>query len=364
MNGERISPRGRGAGFNPPNRFDPEHHEIELENVEDDADYLESLRRPETEFLPDRSRTVIAENQSPDVGFEASLNPYRGCEHGCIYCYARPTHEYLGMSAGLDFETKILVKHDAPALLRRELESPKWRPRVLSLSGVTDPYQPIERKLRLTRRCLEVMAEFRQAVTIVTKNRLVTRDVDVLAQLAAHKAAGAFVSITSLNPALTAQLEPRTSRPSGRLEAIRTLADAGVPAGVMVAPVIPGLNDHEIPAILEAAAKAGAQTAGYVLLRLPMAVAPLFEDWLDRHRPDAKDKILGRIRSMRDGKLNDARFGSRMSGDGPMAQLIARVFRFACKRLDLNVRPWPVSAAAFQRPGDDGDGDKQLLLFD
>jgi DNA repair photolyase len=363
MSGERISPKGRGAGFNPPNRFDPEHHEIELETVEDDADYLEGLRRPETEFLPDRSRTVIVENDSPDVGFEASVNPYRGCEHGCIYCYARPTHEYLGMSAGLDFETKILVKHDAPALLRRELESPKWRPRILSLSGVTDPYQPIERKLRLTRRCLEVMVEFRQAVTIVTKNRLVSRDVDLLAALAAHKAAGVFVSITTLNPALASLLEPRTSRPSGRLEAIRAIAGAGVPAGVMVAPVIPGLNDHEIPMILEAAAKAGAQTAGFVMIRLPSAVAPLFEDWLQRHRPDAKDKILNRIRAMREGKLNDPRFGSRMSGKGPMAELIARVFRSSCKRLDLNVRPWPVSADAFRRPGDD-DRATQRLLFD
>jgi DNA repair photolyase len=198
-------------------------------------------------------------------------------------------------------------------------------------------------------------------VTIVTKNRLVTRDVDVLSALAAHQAAGVFVSITTLNPALAALLEPRTSRPSARLAAVRALAEAGIPAGVMVAPVIPGLNDHEVPMILEAAAKAGAQTAGYVMIRLPSAVAPLFEDWLNRHRPDAKDKVLGRIRSMREGKLNDAKFGTRMSGQGPMAELIARVFRFNCRRLDLNVRPWPVSTDAFQRPD---DGDKQLLLFD
>ncbi len=361
IDGERIQPRGRGAGFNPPNRFAPEHHEIELETVEDDEDYLESLRRPETQFLTDRSRTIIAENQSPDVGFDASVNPYRGCEHGCIYCYARPTHEYLGMSAGLDFETKILVKRDAPELLRTALESPKWRSKVLSMSGVTDAYQPIERKLRLTRRCLEVLAEFRQAVVIVTKNRLVTRDVDVLSALAEHDAAGVFVSITTLNPALAAQLEPRTSRPSGRVEAIRVLAAAGIPTGVMVAPVIPGLTDHEMPTILEAAARAGAQTAGYTMIRLPMAVAPLFEDWLERNRPDAKDKVLGRIRSTREGKLNDARFGDRMRGEGPIAQMISRVFRTSCKRLDLNVRPWPVSASAFQRPEKRGD---QLLLFE
>ncbi len=361
IDGERIEPRGRGAGFNPPNRFDPEHHEIELETVEDDQDYLESLRRPETQFLADRSRSIIAENQSPDVGFEASVNPYRGCEHGCIYCYARPTHEFLGMSAGLDFETKILVKHDAPRLLRESLEAPSWRPRVLAMSGVTDAYQPIERKLKLTRRCLEVLRDFRQAVVIVTKNRLVTRDLDLLSALAEHKAAGVFVSVTTLNPALAAQLEPRTSRPSGRIEAIRVLAAAGIPVGVMVAPVIPGLNDHEIPTILEAAAAAGAQAAGFTLVRLPLTVAPLFDDWLDRHRPDAKEKILGRIRSMRGGKLNDSRFGDRMRGEGPIAEMIGRVFRASCRRLDLNLRRWPVSTAAFQRPP---KRDDQPRLFD
>ena len=361
MSGERIPPKGRGAGYNPPNRFDPLHSEIELETVQDDAEYLEGLRRPETEFLDDRSRSIIAENQSPDVGFEASVNPYRGCEHGCIYCYARPTHEYLGMSAGLDFETRIMVKRDAPALLRSALSAPKWRSRVLSMSGVTDPYQPIERKLRITRGCLEVMAEFRQAVTIVTKNRLVVRDVDLLADLAAQGAAGVFLSITTLNPAMAADLEPRTSRPSGRLAAIRALSEAGVPTGVMVAPVIPGLTDHETPAILEAAARAGARWAGYVAVRLPMAVAPLFTDWLERHHPDARDKVLDRIRSMHGGKLYDPRFGDRMRGEGPIADLIARLFKTSCRRLDLNVAPWPVSAQAFHRPSKTGD---QLRLFD
>ena len=361
MSGERIPPKGRGAGYNPPNRFDPLHHEVELENVQDDAEYLESLRRPETEFLDDRTRSIVAENQSPDVGFDSSVNPYRGCEHGCIYCYARPTHEYLGMSAGLDFETKILVKRDAPALLRATLESPRWRPRVLAMSGVTDPYQPIERKLRITRGCLEVMAEYRQAVTIVTKNRLVVRDVDLLADLAKHGAAGVFLSITTLNPAMAADLEPRTSRPSGRLAAIKALSEAGVPTGVLVAPVIPGLTDHEMPAILEAAAKAGARQAGYVAVRLPLAVAPLFEEWLGRHRPDAKDKVLDRIRSMHGGNLYDPRFGDRMRGEGPIADIIARVFKTSCRRLDLNLRPWPVSAEAFRRPPKHDD---QMRLFE
>ena len=353
--------RGAGPGFDPPNRFEHSHHELDLEQVQDDADYLAALGRPATEFLPDRSRSLICTNDSPDVGFEVSLNPYRGCEHGCIYCYARPTHEYLGFSAGLDFETKILVKHEAPELLRRELMAPGWRPRVLGLSGVTDPYQPVERRLRLTRRCLEVLAEFRQAVIVVTKNRLVTRDRDLLGALARHQAAGVMVSVTTLDAELAGQLEPRTSRPDARLAAIRELAGAGIPVGVMVAPVIPGLTEHELPAILEAAAKAGARNASYVLLRLPLAVSGLFEEWLGRHRPDAKAKILARIRSTRAGRLNDARFGIRMRGEGPLADLIRQVFHVNCRQLGLNQHPWPVTAAAFLRPGARG---RQLRLFE
>ncbi len=317
MNDPTIpSPRGRGARVNPPNRFETTHHEIELEQVEEDEDYLDSLSRPPTEFLPDRSCTIIAQNDSPDVGFEVSLNPYRGCEHGCIYCYARPTHEYLGFSAGLDFETKILVKHDAPELLRKALSAPGWKPRVLGLSGVTDPYQPIERQLELTRRCLSVLAEYRQAVSIITKNRLVTRDIDLLAELAQHHAAGVFVSITSLDEELIGCLEPRTTRPPGRLGAIAALAAAAIPVGVMVAPIIPGLTEHEIPSILAAAAQAGARFAGYTIVRLPLGVAGLFEDWLRQHFPDRHDKVLERIRAMRGGRLNDSRFGVRMSRRG------------------------------------------------
>ncbi len=361
--GDRLPPRGRGAGFNPPNRFESSHHDLDLEQVEDDADYLAALGRPVTEFLPDRSRTLICKNDSPDVGFEVSLNPYRGCEHGCIYCYARPTHEYLGFSAGLDFETRILVKHDAPELLRRELLEPGWKPRVLGCSGVTDPYQPVERRLRLTRRCLEVLAEFRQAVAIVTKNRLVTRDLDLLGELAAHQAAGVMLSITTLDAELAGQLEPRTSRPAAKLEAIRTLTGAGIPTGVMVAPVIPGLTEHEMPSILAAAARAGATHAGYILLRLPLAVAGLFEEWLDRHRPAAKQKILGRIRSTRDGRLNDSRFGVRMRGEGPIADLIRQVFHVNCRQLGLNQQPWPVSAGAFRCPSVPGR-EQQLRLFE
>ncbi len=339
------------------------HRELELDQVEDDFDYLDGLSRPGTVFLPDRSRTVIAKNDSPDVGFEVSLNPYRGCEHGCIYCYARPTHEFLGFSAGLDFETKIMVKYDAPELLREALSSPRWRPRVLGLSGVTDAYQPLERKLKLTRRCLEVLAEYRQAVAIITKNRLVTRDLDLLGELAKHNAAGVFVSITSLDDDLIGRLEPRTTRPAGRLEAISALATAGIPVGVMVAPIIPGLTEHEMPAILKAAAEAGARCAGYTIVRLPMAVSGLFEDWLEQHFPGRKEKVLERIRSMHDGRLNDSRFGVRMSGDGPIANLIRQVFLTRCRRLGLNQRPWPVSADAFRRPIDPAQR-QQLQLFE
>ncbi len=352
------APKGRGAGFNPTNRFETTHHELELEQVEDDEEYLDSLNRPKTEYLPDRTRTIIAYNDSPDVGFETSINPYRGCEHGCIYCYARPTHEFLGYSAGVDFETRILVKEDAPELLRAELSSPKWKPRVLALSGVTDPYQPLERRMGLSRRCLAVLAEFRQAVSIITKNRLVTRDIDLLGELAGHGAAGVFLSITTLDPGLAGRLEPRTTRPAGRLEAIARLTEAGIPAGVMVAPLIPGLTEHEMPAILKAAAEAGARFAGFTIVRLPLAVAPLFEDWLGRHYPDRKDKVLERIRSMRGGRLNDSRFGHRMGGEGHHAEMIARLFRSASRRAGLNQRPWPVSAAAFRRPGPE-----QLTLF-
>src|SRR5438876_476982 len=317
------APRARGAAENPPNRFE----KIALERDPDWSDPAEPA--PPTQFFKDHSDSVITYNDSPDVGFEASLNPYRGCEHGCIYCYARPFHEYLGFSAGLDFETKIMVKEDAPELLRRELASPKWKPRVIAMSGVTDCYQPIERKLKLTRRCLEVFAEFRNPVCIVTKNHLVTRDIDVLGELARDRAAAVFVSLTTLDRTLTPKLEPRTSLPGHRLAAIEALSQARIPVGVLVAPVIPALNDHELPALLAAAAKAGAKSAGYVALRLPYAVAPLFEDWLTRHFPDRKEKVLNRIRAIRGGKLNDPKFGSRMEGEGIYAKQIAKMFDVA-----------------------------------
>jgi DNA repair photolyase len=273
-------------------------------------------------------------------------------------CYARPTHEYLGFSAGLDFETRILVKEDAPALLRRELAAPRWQPKVLGLSGVTDCYQPIERKLQLTRRCLEVLAEFRNPVTVVTKNHLVTRDADLLVDLAGHEAAAVFLSLTTLDEQLQQKMEPRASHPAGRLAAVEELSRAGIPVGVLLAPVIPGLTDHEIPALLQAAARAGARFAGYVMLRLPLGVADLFERWLVQHYPEKKDKVLGRIREVRGGHLNDPRFGSRMVGEGPIARMIREFFPLSRRQAGITGRGPHLSTAAFRRPG----GEQRLLF--
>src|SRR6267142_325425 len=257
--------RGRGASWSPANRFEKLHVDLTDPDVADVGCETEEIPRRPTQYFRDGTRTIITRNASPDVGFETSLNPYRGCEHGCIYCFARPTHEYLGMSAGLDFESKIMVKENAAKLLEAELSSPKWKPQVLVMSGVTDPYQPVERKLRITRGCLEVLAKFRNPVAIITKNRLVTRDIDLLGELARHNASAVNVSVTSLDPNIQRILEPRTSSPKARLEAIRQLRSAGIPTGVMVAPIIPGLTDHEIPRILDGCAKAGAQFAGYTV---------------------------------------------------------------------------------------------------
>lgn len=353
MQVRQKSVHGRGAASNPANRFEPLH----LEQDEDLNSDETSL--PTTQFFKDASCSVIAFNDSPDIGYSASLNPYRGCEHGCIYCYARPTHEYLGFSAGLDFESKILVKPDAPALLRRELARPTRKPQVIALSGVTDCYQPIERKLQLTRRCIAVLLEFRNPVGIVTKNHLITRDLDLLRELARFDAVMVNISVTTLDASLAAQLEPRTSQPRHRLEAIERLRAAGVPTGVLVAPVIPALTDHELPAILKAAAKAGAQYAGYTPLRLPLGVGALFADWLTRHIPLRREKILNRISTLRGGKLNDSRFFTRMKGEGIFAQQMEAIFKVTCGKLGLSVQPPPLSTAAFRKPPS-----TQMELFD
>jgi DNA repair photolyase len=339
-----INTPGRGASFNPPNRFEKLAYEIDPEEIGD------GQSAPKTQYLRDTSKSIISYNDSPDIPFDASINPYRGCEHGCIYCYARPTHEFLGFSAGLDFETRILVKEDAPELLRDELSSSKWKPQVLVMSGVTDPYQPIESRLQITRRCLEVLAEFRNPVGIVTKNHLVTRDIDVLKRMAEFNAISVSVSVTTLDARLAHVMEPRTSPPERRLKAIEELAAAGIPTGVMVAPVIPGLTDHELPSIVRAAARAGATQAGYVVLRLPYAVADLFENWLSAHFRDRKKKVLDHIRDLRDGKLNDPAFKSRMKGKGVYADQIRSMFTLACRKAGMSSSRPALSAEHFRRP--------------
>ena len=343
--------QGRGAASNPANRFEPMHY------IRAEGDDVEDLN-PNTILLKDSTRSIINYNDSPDVGFEASINPYRGCEHGCVYCFARPNHEYLGFSSGLDFETKILVKENAPELLREELSSPRWVPQVIAISGVTDAFQPIERRLCLTRRCLEVLTEFRNPVVIITKNELVTRDIDLLSELARYDAALVFISVTSLDGDLARRLEPRASQPARRLAAIEAMAKSDIPVGVLAAPVIPGLTDHELPAILQAAKTAGAVSAGYVPLRLPYAVAPLFEEWLSIHEPLQKEKILGRIRDLRGGRLNDPNFGSRMHGQGPYADHLQNLFEICCRKVGLNASRPKLTATAFRRPGS-----SQLALF-
>lgn len=335
---------GRGTASDPANRFEVLSVDLDAEEAA-----AEPGRR-RTRYLRDPSRSVLTTNRSPDVGFDWSLNPYRGCEHGCTYCYARPTHEYLGFSPGLDFESRIVVKEDAPELLRKELSRPRWKPTTLVMSGVTDPYQPVERKLEITRRCLEVLEGCGHPVAVITKSRLVTRDADLLASLAARDAAHVTLSITTLDRRLQRTLEPRASPPEHRLEAIRLLTGAGVPVSVNVAPIIPGLTEHEIPAILDAAAAAGAVSAGRVLLRLPWAVKELFEEWLRSHVPDRADKVLNRIREARGGRLYDAAFGQRMKGSGVFARQIDGIFKVSARKAGLDRKMSALSTAAFRRP--------------
>ncbi len=296
--------KGRGSSFNPANRFD------KIDFIPDEEFYKDETK-PKTEFFKDTAKTIIAYNSSPDINFEASINPYRGCEHGCVYCYARPNHEHLGLSAGLDFETKIFVKENAPELLKKELSSKKWKPQTIAMSGVTDCYQPCEKHFEITRRCLEILNEFSNPVGIVTKNHMVTRDIDILKELAEINAAVVMISITTLDSTLARLMEPRTSQPELRLKAIKQLTENGIPVGVLVAPVIPGLTDHEIPQIIEKAVEAGAKYAGYVMLRLPFGVKDIFTNWLEQHYPGKKSKVLNRVMSVRDGKLYVPEFFNR-----------------------------------------------------
>jgi DNA repair photolyase len=320
-------------------------------HLETDEDaWVDDDPRPlRTVFLRDDSQSILVTNEADDLSFDYGLNPYRGCEHGCAYCYARTYHEYLGFSAGLDFESKIVVKPDAPALLERALANGSYKPGTISLSGVTDCYQPIERKLMLTRACLEVLARFRNPVVVITKNALVCRDLDHLAELARHQAVAVYLSVTTMDPDLSRVLEPRASSPRARLETIRALADAGVPAGVSAAPMIPGLTDSEMPAILAAAAAHGAAFAAYSMVRLPGAVAAVFSNWLDRHQPLAKEKILGRIRAVHAGKLNSSNPVARMRGTGEAAIQWQALFHACCRKHGLRSGTPAFDPAAFRR---------------
>jgi DNA repair photolyase len=338
-------PPGRGTALNPPNRFERLH-------LEPDPDAPpEEQPHPRTQFFFDATESILTHNDSPDIPFAVGLNPYRGCEHGCAYCYARPYHDYLGWSSGLEFETKILVKLRAAELLRRELASPKWTPQLIVCSGITDCYQPAERHFRLTRQCLEALLEFRNPVGLITKNFLITRDRDLLAELARWSCAAVTLTITTLDSELAGKLEPRAARPEHRLHAIRLLAEAGVPVGVNVAPIIPGLTDHEMPAILAAAAAAGATRAGYTILRLPYSVKDVFLNWLDIHAPTKKDRVLNRLRSLRGGALNVSTWGQRFSGDGIFAEQIGSLFEVSARRAGLNRGRLEFSTAHFRRPG-------------
>jgi DNA repair photolyase len=354
--------KGRGAVSNQTGRYEP-HRRVAIDDGWDNAAGRGMEKGADDEAPPplapsplattvgtDASRKVIAHNTSPDVGFDRSINPYRGCEHGCIYCFARPTHAWLGLSPGLDFETKLFAKPEAPRLLEAELAKPSYRPATIALGTNTDPYQPIERRLGITRGILEVLLRARHPVAIITKSQLVLRDLDVLSALAAAHLVQVMVSVTTLDPVLARRMEPRASAPARRIATIRALTRAGVPAGAMLAPMIPGLNDDELEAILEAVADAGAHTASYVLLRLPLEIKHLFLEWLEAHYPARKRRVVSLLREARGGKLYDSAWGTRMKGRGVHAELLGRRFALACKRLHLRKTGGALDSGAFRRP--------------
>jgi DNA repair photolyase len=356
--------KGRGAVTSPPCRFD----RLSAEAIDDGWGTLEegliAPPRLDTTLTRDATRSIIARNDSPDIGFDRSVNPYRGCEHGCIYCYARPSHAYLGLSPGLDFEAKLLFKPEAANLLARELSRAGYRPAPIALGSNTDPYQPVERQLRLTRAILEVLSEFNHPCTIVTKSALVVRDLDILGDMAARNLVRVCLSVTTLDRRLANVMEPRAAAPARRLQAIEALAEAGIPAGVLAAPMIPGLNDAELESILAAGARAGADAAGYILLRLPHELRALFTEWLQAHYPDRAAKVLSLIRQTRAGALNDARFGSRFTGSGPYADLLARRFAAAASRHGLTNPSGGLDSSRFRVPprrAETADGQLALL---
>ncbi|MCY7362583.1 MAG: PA0069 family radical SAM protein [Ignavibacteria bacterium] len=344
--------KGRGSQFNLPNRFEKiyiDHTSKHSEEYSEYSEYFEEDGKVETVFFNDNSKSILSKNESPDLGLGYSINPYRGCEHGCIYCYARPTHEYLGFSSGLDFETKIMVKRDAPGLLEEAFNKKSWIPQSIFFSGNTDCYQPVERKLEITRKCLEVFLKFRNPVSIITKNALIKRDVDILKELAKLNLVRVVISITTLKKELQQKMEPRTSTPERRLEAIEFLNENGIITSVNVAPIIPGLTDEEIPAILKAASERGAVSAGRVVLRLPHSIKDLFSDWVKREFPDRANKILNRISEIHGGKLYDSTFGKRMTGEGEWADTIQKIFNTNCNKYNLNKQKNPLSTNLFRR---------------
>lgn len=359
QSGMRVRPdrnRGRSAGINPSGRFEPVSRHV----FDDGWNSLEELPPFKTEVQVEKPRTIITRNESPDISFDRSINPYRGCEHGCVYCFARPTHAFMGLSPGLDFESKLFAKPDAARMLDRELSKPGYQPRTIAIGTNTDPYQPIEKQYRIMREILEVLEARGHPVGIVTKSALVTRDIDILSRMAERGLAKVALSVTTMDRMLARTMEPRASTPTKRLEAIRQLSDAGIPASVMVAPIIPGLNDPEMERILDSARAAGAREAGYVILRLPLEVAPIFKDWLLRHYPDRYRHVMSLIRSMRDGKDYDSEWGKRMKGAGPYAWQIGRRFEIAAKRLGLNVERRQLRVDQFVAGS--GAGEQLMLL--
>lgn len=350
--------KGRGAVSNRSGRYETYQRQLEDDGWDHEDDELPA--RPATTVLSDATRKVIAHNQSPDVPFDSSINPYRGCEHGCVYCFARPTHAWLGLSPGLDFETKLFAKHDAAEVLERELSHASYQPEPIAIGANTDPYQPIERRLRITRSLLEVFWRTRHPLVIITKSALVMRDLDILGPMAEAGLATVYVSVTTLDNKLARRLEPRAPRPDRRLAAINALHRAGVPVGVLAAPMIPALNDQELEDILTQAAEAGAGSAGYVLLRLPLEIKDLFIEWLETHYPDRKNHVLNLVRETRGGKLYEAEWGRRLKGSGVYARLLSRRFELACHKLNLERRSDDLDCSLFRKPGRDS---KQLALF-
>ena len=354
------SRRGRGAASNATGRFET----MQREEIDDGWERDEAPAALETEITLERPRTIITRNESPDISFDRSINPYRGCEHGCTYCFARPTHAYLGLSAGLDFESKLFVKEGAAALLERELANPKYSPRVIALGVNTDAYQPIERRYRVTRSVLEVLARAKHPVGIITKSNLILRDLDILAPMAAEGLVKVYVSVTTLDRDIARRMEPRAPTPGRRLEAIERLAAAGVPVGVMAAPMIPAVNDGEIETILTRAYAAGAREAGYVALRLPLELREMFREWLAVNFPDKLKHTLSLVQSMHGGKDYNSQWGQRMAGSGPYAWMLGRRFEIAARKLGFREAPLTLREDLFRRPvAEDAQGPKQLSLF-